>query len=82
MPEKVSGRFTPMWDEFIGAVKVFVLFWIISFVVLFFATGADRWAFWGAAGIGFIVALIITIIIAVFTGVSNFQFPNVRKRKK
>ena len=82
MPQKVSGRFMSPWDEIVGFFKVFMLFWVIAFVVLLCILGFDKWAFWGALGLGFITACIITILISLVTGVKNFQLPGLPGKKK
>jgi hypothetical protein len=64
----MPGRFTPLWDDVIGYIKVFFAVWLIAFIITFIALRADKWAFWGGISIGFIVAVIGTIIIAIITG--------------
>jgi hypothetical protein len=67
MVQRISGRYISTWDSFMGTVKMFFLAFIISFVVIFVATGADRWSFWGALGLGFFIAIIITVIMSLLT---------------
>ena len=74
MTHKGSGRYTPMWEEFWGTLKVFGFFWLLFSVLLFIILGFDRWAFWGAIVLGFIFSVLVTFLIALVTGVKNFDF--------
>jgi len=74
MVYKGSGRYTPMWDEFLGTLKVLGFFWLLFSVLLFIVLGCDRWAFWGAIALGFIFAIVVTFFIALATGVKDFNF--------
>jgi len=70
MVQKISGHYTPMWDEIVGVAKVFFLVWIVSTIILFIILGVNKWAFWGAVALGLIVAFIGTLILALLTGAS------------
>lgn len=61
-------RFVSIYDDIIGYIKLFFIIFAIAFVFLFIALGGGKWAFWGAAAIGGIIALIAIAVIAILTG--------------
>ena len=68
MVNKAQGRYIPMWDEVIGTLKIFFIIWIVAAIFITIFMGASNWALYGAVFFGFIIALCLTLTLALVTG--------------
>jgi len=68
MVQKSQGRYIPMYDEVIGTLKIFFIIWIIATIFITIMMGASTWALYGAIFFGFIIALLVTLALALVTG--------------
>ena len=70
-----------MYDEIAGVIKVFFIVWIIASIVFFLILGLNKWAFWGAIGIGCIASVIVALILSLLTGVTTINVPFSKENK-
>lgn len=65
----VKQRFQPISAEIGGYLKTFGIIWLILFILILIVGGFNKWSFYAAIGLGFLLTIPIYGLALYLTGV-------------